>query len=340
MDKNIIEEYIDAISDAYTNKEYNLNSDTLRYIKSYMLYHPNDPDVIKAKTLLSFYLSNIYTDINLTNILDYNDLKYKKIIDYFKIDPLRIYTNLISLFNTTIFIPEGSYIENNINWFLKDMGYSHVDNLDKSLKFTKDFPIKGGKDPYGTFEEEKERYLNFQNGIKDNDYYNFVKDKKSSELCFNRYYEGDPDRDYLYKKLGNIGEYYTYNLLSEYNPIFVARDLGNGFGYDIYTVANIDNKTVELLIEVKSTSNPDKNYFSITDTEYKVLKDTLSNDKAEYIVCLVYVDVKNNIYKHVYYRPIDDKTFIEINGNRKYIFDNTDQYGNYIFKEKQKIMSI
>ena len=89
---------------------------------------------------------------------------------------------------------------------------------------------------------------------------------------------------------------------------------------------------------VYSTNN--KNEGKLAITEYKVLKDTLSNDKAEYIVCLVYVDVKNNIYKHVYYRPIDDKTFIEINGNRKYTFDNTDQYGNYIFKEKQKIMSI
>ena len=72
------------------------------------------------------------------------------------------------------------------------------------------------------------------------------------------------------ESLGHIGEYDFFDRIKNTTEaIFTAKDLGNGFGYDMY----YQNPTKEELIEVKATARKDgKDYIRLTDNEIKKIK--------------------------------------------------------------------
>lgn len=155
----------------------------------------------------------------------------------------------------------------------------------------------------------------------------------------------DYDKKYRNKLIGNIGEMYINNQLKYdayyykylYDLNFVAKDLGNGFGYDIYFKHYMDNLFKEFLIEVKTTFNHDPkdkdDCFTITKNEYNTFLATLDNIYAEYRVYRVFK--KDNEYIHHRFRPIDEKTLVEVNNNDfTYQFHHIDDKNNKVFVRK------
>lgn len=94
-------------------------------------------------------------------------------------------------------------------------------------------------------------------------------------------------KDFIFKRIGNIGEICTFDKLSKLDLpiIFVARDIKNGFGYDIYLS---DEEEKENLIEVKSTVNlSNNNFFKISENELNKVEEASKNEFARYIICRV-----------------------------------------------------
>nr|MBP3259217.1 hypothetical protein [Bacilli bacterium] len=335
-----IEKFVLYLRKVIFEKEYINDFETLKKIKYYLHDHKDNKEVIKAKTFLADYLYNIYTSKELVNALNTSDsYRYLRKLHIFNEDPVRKYPELIDFFNQTIFIPEGSYKEDNISWFLEDMGYKVPDTLSILKEFgTKNkFPSKDNT--YGTLEQDKFRYLQMKKNIMTDDYNEFVKDKEASSAAYNHYYEGNPVIDYINKKLGNIGEMHLLDELKGlgFNASLVARDLGNGLGYDIYTQATIESRVKEVLIEVKSTSDLNKDTFSITTGEQNVMKDTIDNINALYMVILSHIDVEKNIYNSDYFIAKDEKTFIKYGTDEEYVFTEFDNNCNLVFENKKNI---
>ena len=339
MDNSLMIEYLKVLKELFSTNTYKANGNLLRDIKYHMLDNKDDEHIKNIRKIFANRLNEIFNDKELNNAFNLSDdFKYHKIIEIFKNDPFRTKQKYIELFQYTIFIPEGDHLENNVKWFLNDTGFYSTANLDKLLEFHSKYRNLGGTDLYGTFEEERKKYLEAYNNIETEDYLNFVKEKNLEAGSFNRYYDNmNAPIDYMNKRLGNMGEIYLYEtLVKEKETTFVARDLGNGFGYDIYTTTMMDNMKKELLIEVKSTTCKDKDYFALTETEHKTMVDSLDNPKAEYVVCTSYIDVINNEIKNRYYKAIDENTFKDLYSNDEYMFTNFDKNGNAVFEQKVK----
>ena len=337
---DMVGKYLKYLKSIVTDKKEIQDHKILNEMKWYLKDNENDTDVIEAKKALAGYLYSLYTSKELIDTLNMSDtFKYLKKLRIFSIDPRRKYPELISFFSETIYIPEGSYVEDNIAWFLKDMGY----NVPDTLYILKDFGIENrypSKDnTYGTLEQDIVRYMKMKKNIITDDYKEFEEDKTYSAAAFNRYYEGNPVIDYINKKLGNIGEMYLLRELENlgYNALLVARDLGNGLGYDIYTQATVESRVKEVLIEVKSTTDLYKDSFSITAGEQNVMKDTIDRVNALYMVVLSHIDVEKNIYNLDYFIAKDEKTFIKYGTNEEYVFTEFDNNCNLIFENKKNI---
>lgn len=336
----LVEQFVLYLKEIILNDK-SISNNNLRDIKWYLESHKDDLEVIEAKRTLAEQLYSLYTNTNLTIALSNPDyFKYQKILDIHEKDPARLYPNLLSFFNATIYIPSGSYIEDNVSWFLNDMGFPYVKNLDKLRDFSKTHKSPSKDNTYGTLEQDIDRYLKLKNNIMPDDYEEFCNDKVYSAVAFNHYYEGNPKMDYLKKKLGNIGEMHLLNELetTKHNVRLVSRDIGNGLGYDIYSQTVCERGIMETLIEVKSTTDMSRNYFSLTKTERDTMTDSLNDYLTEYIVCLSHIDVEKNIYVNEYFRAITEDIFINIDTFEEYKLDGIDSYGNYIFKHNEKVL--
>ena len=336
-----VDKFMVYLKEIVTTGTYTKDYNMLCGIKSYMHAHPNNVDVIAARKSLAQCLCNVYESKDLLDSIN-EPHKYLRALKIFTNDPRVKHQALIDLFSITIFIPEGSYMENNISWFIEDTGLKVPSTLNYLRNFRDENRYPSKDNTYGTLEQEIIRYTNMKNNIVADDYEEFVKDKKLTSESYNKYYEGNPYFDYLHKKLGNIGELHLEKELrkSSFNALLVARDLGNGLGYDIYTqTTNIENpkEITEVLIEVKSTSVLDSDTFSITDGELKVMKDTIGDNKASYIVALSRIDVTKNIYNITFFKAIGENTFTCMDNNEEYIFSHTDRYGNHVFENKKNI---
>ena len=317
------------------------NTKELPSIKIYLENNKDKEEIKKIRRKFAEYIYNLYNNEKLTNALN-DEYVYRRIVNAYKLDPFKynsIYNKegaLNILFSNSIFIPIGSYFENNINWFLDDSGLGELENPKILRDIYKRYKHLSQPDKYGSFNQEFEKYEKSLNGLEydmPNDYEEFKNNKKLESEAFNRYYEGNPIIDYQNKRLGNIGEIYVYeNLIkNSIESIFVSRDCGDGFGYDIHTLYNDNNTIKEGLIEVKATSNENKDFFALTDEEYNTMIDTLNNDKVKYFVCLCYVDVKK---KQVVSKPfiVENKTtFRSLVDDELYVFDKIEK-NQYYFK--------
>ena len=315
-------------------KDYKILND----IKFYMYNNPNNPEVIEAKRILANIIYIIYTDPELTKALNMSiNHYYERIIKIHENDPFMKHLELLTFFQYTIFIPNPARWEYNIAWFLEDQGFSHVDNIDKLIAAYDDLKHISCPDKYEELDKEIEKYEMICKNVLPYDFNEFVENKKSECAAINEYYDGNPRIDYAKKRIGNIGEIYIFDSIKEsfYTKIFVAKDHGNGFGYDIYAKSNNENTPIEYLIEVKATTNKDKSFFELTSTEMGIMKDTIGNEKVQYMVVTVFVDIPNKTYQNKCYQAVNEKTLVDLYGTDTYGFDSINN-GKYLFKLVQR----
>ena len=164
--------------------------------------------------------------------------------------------------------------------------------IDKCKRFEEENPFitAGSKSEYLDIDQEISNIIAVRDEIKENyinntTIYNDIVRKYAESINSNDYEFAE--HDYINKKIGNLGEYYVYNYLTNYDySVFVSKDLKNGFGYDLYYLDN----GIETLVEVKATTkklgNINEN-FILSNSELKVMKDCLTKDNAKYIIARV-----------------------------------------------------
>ena len=197
-------------------------------------------------------------------------------------------------------------------------------NLIKSYTLSQElsaqFKIYEEKDKRNISIEEKieiEKYYynltkNFKNTYEYVDLYKeSQKNKELEELyifSLDRKYNGKTlnkiTSDYLKVKIGNIGEYYTYLILKNINPtIHSSKAIGNGLGYDLYQLI----QSFDTLYEVKTTilKEGKQDYFTLSENEYYIMKKTLKEQNANYIIVRVYLN-EDLSFKNIEYININD----------------------------------
>lgn len=327
---------------ANTNK---YDNDELLAIKHYIIKNPNSPSVIKFLKDIADYYYSFFDNKNLNNALNIsNDYYYQKKQEIFRYLPFNLNNINHPEFFYKIFPFESEKygtISNNfyptLFEFLREQ-HIHVKNINlksEILEFVKSNKaiMNAPKDYYGygkTINEEEYWYNVFLDKLY----------KKKIVPNNNQSYE-DALKEYENKLIGNIGEFYINNLLNNklVNPYlsnidFVSKELGNGFGYDIYFQYINRDFIKEYLIEVKTTfsKNMNNDSFNLTENEFNIMNEAMNRDK-EYRVYRVYKD--NNSYNH--HKLIFDKkdSFIDIDNNDIiYTFDYIDDKNNKVFIRK------
>ena len=135
------------------------------------------------------------------------------------------------------------------------------------------------------------------------------------------------------KKIGNYGEYLFYQyLLNNYDyskeVMWISRDLGDGFGYDIAVYDRIENRII--LYEVKTTTNEESfNNTDLDDYESRICNNYRDRDDTEYHVIKILVGSELRMI------DIDDKNetvtdLLENKNNYKVLRKTNSVLNNYM----------
>lgn len=169
--------------------------------------------------------------------------------------------------------------------------------------------FKGSKDDYYSLDEEKKLYRKANNGESfiELKYFMWSNDFGS---------ENEAREPFMRKKEGNIGEIYTFDLINSNNKVLVARDIKNGFGYDIYFEYN----NQENLVEVKTTFNDIslEDAFELSKNEYRVMLQCLNNPSANYIVSRVRLNFDLSLATATILIMNDSTTFTDYSTGTQY----------------------
>lgn len=177
-------------------------------------------------------------------------------------------------------------------------------NIKNVLNFIEENPaiMKSSLDDYYDLDKEKELYQRARRNenFKELDDFRNIKPIMDIEQRRN---------EFIAKRIGNIGELYVYGLFydSHYTE-FVARDIKNGFGYDIYYYNNDEDK--ENLVEVKTTTiQREDDCFDLSENEYKEMLKCFENEKVSYYVCRVILD--NDLIPTILFLTLKDSTTLK-----------------------------
>ncbi|MBR1417018.1 MAG: DUF3883 domain-containing protein [Bacilli bacterium] len=333
------------VHDEIIQNECITSFDAFKRVKNYMYDHPNDIDV---KTVYNWILINYKAPFLNPNLID----AFNITLPYLR--QQEVYKNLPFVSNN-VYYPQYMYsllalpsqYYGSLPNFYKgcyyffneqnslDIPTSVISEIDKYINENL-YVIRGSKDNYDDLETELYRYHNALVGKFGDDFDEF---KLILGLSENLYDDEIIDR-YINKKLGNIGELFIYNKIKKLpNAIFTAKELGNGFGYDMYFQSDENNTLTENLIEVKTTSNDKKNnYFSLSENEYKTMLSTLDNKQANYIIYRVFLN--NNKLEFDILSPREDNIFVSvINGNIEYELDKTIN-NKFVFNRKHIVRKL
>lgn len=298
-------------------------------IQNYMREHPND-DITKIikewvyKQIKAQYLNKEY--INALNMS--NEFKYTKLLEISK--QLPFHYNFGEMYYHIYYLLD--------RYDTYEFHKEHAKNLhdgeipdelfDKTIEFVENNRLIAfaTREEYDDEEAEFKHLKEFtKNRGNTEDFIKNISRVKANEGSWYKYVSDDETIDaYEREKKGRVGEYFIYNWLKTQSgkTTFVAKEYGNGFGYDILYNDPVNQK--EYLVEVKSTTNSLErdSYFSLTDNEVRVLNDTLTLPKSEFIIERVYIDLnqkENKNHKHyALYYDKDNKCFINNTDNPEY----------------------
>lgn len=317
LGKEILEILITPKSDIQKNKAvYNRLKDFKYYIEE------NQETIIVKQfidALLTVHISYLYNDY-LREAFN-NKLPYLRLIEVCK----------YSMFNPTLLICLFNILE------LKSFPHYYKGLVEAITKYKPDML----NDPYIreilSYIIQNERYIEQIKGSnyhsKEEELLRFKNPQKfSSEI---QPYENYEEQLYRIqnKAIGNIGEIILYDLLKiKDNCYFVARDINDFFGFDIYYTEN----DKEFLIEVKTTTyNREKDYFNISENEYQQMLDCLNKDNVKYIIARVFLDTDLNLVSINKLTLIDEETLEDMN-NPNIHYKKKDSIFEQVIPEKEK----
>lgn len=339
MSEEIFLKSLKIVCDEITKNKTTVSSTDFNNVKIYIKNNPTDYNVKLFKSCLINILQTPFLDnsfIQAINIPD--EQKYRKKQEIIKNFPLKweeyqyrlYFYNLISIDNYVDFWIDC------INFF-KDEGNCNIPEniINEFIDFKNNnmLTIKSNKDNYLSYENELGLYKQALSGQLSEDFNNF-KNNIINKETFSNY---ELSKQYEYKKIGNIGETYIFKKI-EHMPhaTFTAREIGNGFGFDMYYQMYDNNKIIENLIEVKSTTNLNGNDFiELSDNEYNVMINTQNEPNIEYYICRVFIDINKNEPEY-YFLKLNENTLKDINNNIEY---EVDENNNHLFKRKQKVLN-
>lgn len=215
------------------------------------------------------------------------------------------------------------------NYYLP--GFADHPHMQAIIDFTKnnETTMKGFKDDYYSLDREKELYRTALLGI----------DFKELEEFHSKVQRGSFEQVISWfknKRIGNIGELSIFNEFSlNYSPCLVARDIKDGFGYDIYYYD--PNFQKEILVEVKTTTKPfsSEDSFYTSENELKVMNECLENKNSNYVIYRVYLDSSLNASYSILV-PVDSETLVDYNyPNVVYKMKRLD-HGKIIFEKQSR----
>ncbi len=177
--------------------------------------------------------------------------------------------------------------------------------------------MRGSSDEYGSIEEEKALYRRAYKG-------EYFKELETFAFLNNIMGQNEARSSFMNKRIGNIGELYTYEFIKDKNRnCLVAREAKNGFGYDLYY---LDERLGETLIEVKTTlRDTEEDSFSLSENEYRVMQQCENNPLANYIVCRIKLDNSFNLISYTFLIMVDSTTFIDATSGIQYRRDPNDK---------------
>ncbi len=284
------------------SEEFRKFDDKMKKVKIHILDNPNNKFVkdfidellnrflalfFDKELMESFYIQHpFYRQIQVCKNLPYNENStYLSFLFY-----------LLELSSFPRFYP--GFLEALTKYKPEIVNHPHLQALFAFIEQNENI-IYASKDNYRSLVEEKELCQKAYRG----EYFKEIDDLIKSEQ------PKDPYTTFTNKRVGNIGELYTYELLrNERNCCFVARDVKNGFGYDIYF---LDRNGIETLVEVKTTAN-NRNEFEVSENEYRIMKQCIGNPLVNYIICRVNLDSSLTPISYTFLTMADDTTLIDI----------------------------
>jgi len=280
--------------------------DDLRKLKIFMIQNADRICVQNFKRLILDFYINLFNDSQLILALNINDvLKYEKQIKVYQNLPFtkcNLYGDYLA---RIIEIPSNVYgkFYREFFWVLETyfpvLANSAYFQALRQFVLENDRIIHSGRDDYYDLATEIYYYNQALYG------YDFRELELFNAMRYPKIYE-EGRNDFVNKRLGNIGEILVYQQICEYYPesIFVAKDLGNGFGYDIF----YNDGKKQNLVEVKTTRQMRFDDFLIlSESEYATMLACKHDNYAEYMVYRVKLD--SNLKPGVtYLKMIDEET--------------------------------
>lgn len=329
MDNNIFKKSAKiVISQIYNNTDITkISSNDFNIVRDFMHDHPNDNDVITFKNALATLYAKQFKNVNLINALSMpNKLIYFKKQQVLQNLPFILTQNFYPSYLYQLFcLPSDCLggIETfykPVFWFIKSVDSSLISediiNAINSFVTNNKIIINSNKDNYDSYKNEINYYKNATKNIFNSDDFNDFSITQSTQGMFS---ESKIKLMYINKKLGNIGELIIYNFIKNFkNACFVAKDLGNGFGYDLYfQIQAVD--TIECLVEVKTTkSMTDNDYFYLSENEYNTMLNTLNNENIKYIICRVNIN-NTSILEYYLLEFVDSHTLRSANYDQDHV---------------------
>ena len=268
-------------------------------LKNFMTLNPTDNLTIEImRTLGKWYCSQYDFDAIQRAFSLSDNLPYYKQQEIFKVIPFldkkQYYKVIKSLLyydhNVTGYEMANDIVRFYLNTDKYDILFGMINNfLDCNVNLR-----ISTKKRYDGIATEYGRLRNFNNKIIDEaDYANFEKEEKlrNKHKNINSY-------DYKNHLCGKVGEYLVWHdIYKNYSSKFISKDYGDGFGYDEYFQFLFNNVLLEILSEVKSTTDwSGEDGFKLTDNEYNTLNSTLLRDNVHYLLYRVFVNT-NDINK-------------------------------------------
>lgn len=340
MSEEAFKEYFKVVRDDIENNRTTVSSEDFKNVK---LFLKNNPENFNSKFFIN-WLINIYqkpfVDFEFIEALGIPDnQKYRKMQQIIKYFPLKWENFQYRLYFYNLFHIEDSvdFWTDCINFF-KDQGKCWIPQniIDSFTKF-KDENMKtitSSRDEYQDYDTELNSYKMLLDGKIPEDFDNF-KDSIRDKHLFSEY---ELLKNYENKKIGNIGEIFIFEKIKHMpNAIFTSKDIGNGFGFDMYYQIYENYQITENLVEVKSTTNLEGNDFiKLTENEYDVMINLSNEPNVNYYICRVFIDINKQEFEY-YFLKLEGNTLKDINNNIEYEVDKDDKYS---FKRKQKTLTI
>lgn len=282
-------------------------SDKMRSLQLYILMHPHYPSVrLFIRSLLDYYIQ-LFFDKDLVLATKSERYYFQKIAMYQALPTTKNYYSCCAIFE----LLNLDSFPNFYDGFLEAISFYRGELIsNEHIKQVCDFTMqndaimRGSSDIYGTLEEEIGLYQKASSG------YSFDALK---QFASDYYMQPDKARfHFMNKHLGNIGELLVFQAIpTQPQKIFVARDIKNGFGYDIYFY---DKACIENLIEVKTTrNNGEHDFFTMSENEYHIMRESREKGNARYSIFRMKLDQTPVLSSYLCLDMMNEETLVDRN---------------------------